>query len=561
KRHVLRLVDEQLAHRDRRGRVLAEQREVADVLGREGVFEEEELELVEVLGEADRHDRWAALEYVVQELDVLGQVLAQVLEQLRHYAHVGRELPARLAAARARARAVSREAWDADLGADVAEALVEQLAGILLDLLERVARRMHVHGGGLAHLPADELVDGHVRELAFDVPQRLVDARKRVVQHRSRVPVGARVQRLMDVLDPLRIHADHVRPDELLDRGDDGVGALGERRAAPAVETRVARLHLDDDQLLVALRRGLEHPDVRDLECHGGSLGQEWVGRRVYHALQMRPAPGDAVGLERGEDAAELVGRAVAHVVPSAARSLSRGADHLRRPRTWGPRSWSTPLLGGARISAAGGAGLALERGDLVLAGEHADLQVVLLPLAGLEEAERAAGALVRAAVAATVGGLHPHHVRALAGLLPLPQPRKLLWPLFDVKSEPAAGEAPVDQRGVRPAVRAGPLAVVEDRRYPVFGRSAQRRVVGGLVLPGRVDRLDLPRRRDHLRALVEHREARVDVVSDHMRDRREAQVLDHVVEEQPPLAEPRPDPARQPHVLAVDARLADAPL
>src|SRR5581483_2921064 len=52
-----------------------------------------------------------------------------------------------------------------------------------------------------------------------------------------------------------------------------------------------------------------------------------------------------------------------------------------------------------------------------------------------------------------------------------------------------------------------------------------------------------------------------VDVVGDQVGDRRVAQVLDHVVEEQPPLAEPRPDLARQPHVLAVDARLADAPL
>ena len=72
-RHPLGLVDEQLAHRDRDRRLLAQQREPADVLGREAVLEEEEPELLELLGQPDRLDRRDALVDVVQQLDLVAE--------------------------------------------------------------------------------------------------------------------------------------------------------------------------------------------------------------------------------------------------------------------------------------------------------------------------------------------------------------------------------------------------------------------------------------------------------------------------------------------------------
>ena len=73
-------------------------------------------------------------------------------------------------------------------------------------------------------------------------------------------------------------------------------------------------------------------------------------------------------------------------------------------------------------------------------------------------------------------------------------------------------------------------------------------------------DRLDLPRRRDQLAAVVEQRKADVEVVGDHVRHGLVAQVLDHVVDEQPALAQSRPDAACQPDVLARARLRACAP-
>src|SRR5439155_2910489 len=53
---------------------------------------------------------------------------------------------------------------------------------------------------------------------------------------------------------------------------------------------------------------------------------------------------------------------------------------------------------------------------------EHADLQVVGLLRARLQEAQRAARAIVGAAATEAVGWLDARHVGALSGVLPLPQ-------------------------------------------------------------------------------------------------------------------------------------------
>ena len=74
-RHVLVLVDEQLAHRDRDVLVCWRRMlEVADVLRGERVFEEEQLVLLQVLRELDRQDRRDALVDVVQQLDLVAEL-------------------------------------------------------------------------------------------------------------------------------------------------------------------------------------------------------------------------------------------------------------------------------------------------------------------------------------------------------------------------------------------------------------------------------------------------------------------------------------------------------
>src|SRR6266542_4877778 len=64
---VLVDVDKELAHGDGDAGLLAHDAEVVDVLGREGVFIEEEVVRLEVLGELDGLDGWDALVDVVEE--------------------------------------------------------------------------------------------------------------------------------------------------------------------------------------------------------------------------------------------------------------------------------------------------------------------------------------------------------------------------------------------------------------------------------------------------------------------------------------------------------------
>ena len=68
--------------------------EVADVLRAERVFEEEQLVRLQVLGQLHRQDGRHPLVDVVQQLDLVAELLAQVLEQLRHGADVRPRLPA-----------------------------------------------------------------------------------------------------------------------------------------------------------------------------------------------------------------------------------------------------------------------------------------------------------------------------------------------------------------------------------------------------------------------------------------------------------------------------------
>ena len=128
---------------------------------------------------------------------------------------------------------------------------------------EVAARGVGVQRRRLAALAAEQLVDGHARPLALDVPQRLVDAGQRVVQHRPAAPVGADVGRLIDVFDVVRVAADQERLEVLLDRGDDRQRPLGERGAAQPVQARLAGLDFDDDQAN-AVGRGADRFDSRD---------------------------------------------------------------------------------------------------------------------------------------------------------------------------------------------------------------------------------------------------------------------------------------------------------
>ena len=115
----------------------------------------------------------------------------------------------------------------------------------------------------------------------------------------------------------------------------------------------------------------------------------------------------------------------------------------------------------------------------------------------------------------------------------------------------------PIDQRGQGPARGIGDWPMDQDRCLPiragwlVVGMVGERRcaILGYW--------LDLVGRGKQLTAVVQQRKAGVDVVGDHVRHDRVAQVLDCVVDEQSVLAQARPDAAGQLEVLAEDDCLA----
>ena len=220
--------------------------------------------------------------HVVQQLDLIAQRQAHVLEQLGDDAHVGARLvdalprrpgrrrrkiirPARRRPSRPAPGPVVRHAGNADLNAHMTVALFDEAARHVFDFLEGRARGVRVAVGRHARFAAEQLVDGHVGALALDVPQRLVDAAHGVVKHRPVAPVRADVHRLPDVFDVIGVFTQQERSEEVVHRRDDSLGALVERGAPQPVKPRLARIHLHHHQ--ADARRGHQHGlDAGDLE-------------------------------------------------------------------------------------------------------------------------------------------------------------------------------------------------------------------------------------------------------------------------------------------------------
>ena len=260
---------EELPHGDRRRALLADEAEPPEVLGGDGVLEEEEPEPLHVLAEAHGLGGGDPLVDVVEQLDLVAQLRPRPLEQLQGPAHVGGGLEDRLVVerlhpGRASPRAVPGHPGDAHLDADVAEALLDDGPGAVEGVLDLRPAGVGVAVGGLAHLAAEELVDGHPRLAALDVPQRHVHAAHGVVEDGAVAPVGAVVHGLPEVVDPVRLPADQEGLEVAVDGGDHQVGALGVGGAAVAVEPVLVRRDLHDHQAEPPGRGG-DGPDVGDL--------------------------------------------------------------------------------------------------------------------------------------------------------------------------------------------------------------------------------------------------------------------------------------------------------
>ncbi len=136
------------------------------------------------------------------------------------------------------------------------------------DLVFVPSARVGIRVSGLPTLSPQQLVKGHPRTFALDVPQRLVDAGDGVVEHGAVPPIAVDHRHLPRLLDPVDVTADQERVEVLFDRGVDGPEALGKRRATQPVKSivRCEDLYYDEPGAGRLSENGL---DIGDCNCLG----------------------------------------------------------------------------------------------------------------------------------------------------------------------------------------------------------------------------------------------------------------------------------------------------
>ena len=326
---------EDLAHGQRRGRVLADQAEGVLVLGRGRVLDPEQAVGLELAAQARGLDGCEAVVHVVQQVVLPAQLGAHGLEQARHVAQVLAGVPVVLGRQAAVGGLVEGvPAADAvDLlqpghAALRADGLVAELgvAQHLVDrLLDVAAVGVAVDHDAAAARATQHLVQRQAGGLGLQVPQRGVDGRDRAHRHRPAPPVGAAVEVVPDVLELVR-----VAPDQA---GHDVVLQVARHRELASVERAVAQpgqagvgLDLQRDEVAA----GAADDDLGGGDLHGaGPVGAGRVMEVRFPWVGQGRALPEIVGRSAGTAAAGC-GRSVACGEQQATPG-ARGAAFRRR--------------------------------------------------------------------------------------------------------------------------------------------------------------------------------------------------------------------------------------
>ncbi|ABA53425.1 hypothetical protein BURPS1710b_A0511 [Burkholderia pseudomallei 1710b] len=287
---------EDLADRERRRRVAADQPECVLVLGGRRVLEPEQPVRLEIAAEARRLDRREPVMRVVQQVRRVAERVAHLAEQLGRMAQVERGVPrllgrqaffGGLVRARRLADAVHlRQPRHARLHADRAVARGDVPVRGVDRLVVIAPVRVAIDHQPFAALAAEQLIDGHAGELALDVPERHVDRGDRRHRHGPAPPVRAAIQVLPDVLDVARVPADQAREHVILQIRAHRELAPVERRVAEAVDAFVG-----DDLDRHEIPAGAGDDDVQPFDFHAvspvrGSVDKV-VGRALAHLGQV----------------------------------------------------------------------------------------------------------------------------------------------------------------------------------------------------------------------------------------------------------------------------------
>ena len=278
-RHILNRVGEELTKRDGRRTLASKKSQVLRIFGRNRIFEEEEPVRLECFGQLNRIDRRDALVHVMQELDVLPEARAEVLEEPRNDPAIGTRIPV-LALPKITVHTIGRLTRDSHLAADEPKATGCARTRLLLHLLEVSPCRVHIDGKRHPTAATEKLIERHPCTFPFDIPQRHVDTTERMVEHRTIPEVGTEVGRLPDVFDIIDAPADQVWLEIMLDGSHHRKRPLGERCTAEPIKPWLRGLHFDDHQPN-SFRSGTDCSYITDADSRFSARLPWWGGPAV----------------------------------------------------------------------------------------------------------------------------------------------------------------------------------------------------------------------------------------------------------------------------------------
>src|SRR5690606_17737993 len=102
---------------------------------------------------------------------------------------------------------------------------------------------------GKPALSSQQLVYRYTQQLAFDIPQCLIQTAQRVIQHRSVAPVRTYIGGLPDIFDVVYVFAAAKIIQVFVDGRNHRVGAPAASGAAHTIRTRLVGLDFYYDQL------------------------------------------------------------------------------------------------------------------------------------------------------------------------------------------------------------------------------------------------------------------------------------------------------------------------
>ena len=124
-----------------------------------------------------------------------------------------------------------------------------------------------INHGAFATFATPKLIDGHVGDFAFDVPQGHVDTADGVVEHGAVAPVGVDHHQLPHVFAVAGVTTDQQWLEIIFDRFDHQCGPLGKRGTAQTKQPILVGFDFDDDDTN-AVRSGQKRPYTRDFHCN-----------------------------------------------------------------------------------------------------------------------------------------------------------------------------------------------------------------------------------------------------------------------------------------------------